>query len=116
MLSAAALVIAPSAVAGDDESARGGCGAGSTWKLRVVDDDAGRLMVIGSVYSDDENVWDWRMKHNDDVSAKGDLRARDTDRSLRIERSMVNLRGSDDIIFRAENNRTGEVCRGELTF
>lgn len=116
VLGAAALATAPSAVAGGDQIRRDDCGGASTVRLRVIDTNNGGLSVIGAVFSDDEDVWDWRMKHNGDTSAEGDVRARDADRSLRIERSMFNLFGTDQIVFRAENRRTGEVCREELSF
>ena len=32
--------------------------------------------------------------------------------SFSVERRMVNLRGTDKIVFKARNLRTGEVCRG----
>lgn len=120
VLSAAALVIAPSAMAGDGGTAKDvdDCSpnTSSTYKLRVSIDDDSRLQVIGVVFSDDSDVWTWKLRHNDDVSARGEVRARDADRSFRVVRTMVNLAGPDTIAFRAENSNTGEVCRGDLSY
>lgn len=120
VLSAAALVIAPSAMAGDGGTAKDvddcSWNTSSTYKLKVSIDDDSRLQVIGVVFSDDEDVWNWKLRHNDDVSARGEVRARDADRSFRVVRTMVNLAGPDTIAFRAENSRTGEVCRGDLSY
>ena len=68
------------------------------------------------VFSEDDDVWEWKLKHNDDVSAKGTVKARDADRSFRIIRDMVDFSGTDDIDFRGENTVTGEVCRASVEY
>ncbi|MGZ4447121.1 MAG: hypothetical protein ACXVWZ_10035 [Nocardioides sp.] len=89
----------------------------STFKLRVGPaDDDGRLQAVGIVWSDDNDVWSWKFKHNGDVSFDGDVRARDADQSFRISRVMVDLAGPDTIVFRAENDNNGEVCRGSVVY
>jgi hypothetical protein len=112
VLGAAALAIAPFAVAGDDDGvARGACSQTSTKRLRVVPDEEGRLDVIGVVWSQDDDLWEWRMTHDGDISARGEVRADgDADRSFRIKRSMLDFPGTDVIAFKAENTRTGETC------
>lgn len=117
VLGVAALVTAPLALARDGESVdRRACSEGSNTRIRVYVGDDGRLDVIGVVWSDDEDFWTWKMLHDGDVSANGEMRARDADRSLRIQRSMLNFSGPHDIAFRAVNNRTDEVCRVEVVF
>jgi len=117
VLGVAALATAPFAAARDGEEVDRGACSDSSWKrLRVVVDGNGRLDVIGSVWSDDEDLWTWRMLHDGDVSANGEVRAKDADRSLRIRRSMINFAGPDHIVFRAMNSRTDEVCRAEVDF
>ena len=115
-LSAAALVAAPSAVAGDDGVVKDidPCGTGAI-KVRIEAYGDGRFEVSGVVYSQDSDVWSWRLRHNEDVSASGEVRA-DGDgegRSFKIVRTMVDLPGSEFIAFRAENERTGLSCRAE---
>lgn len=112
VLGVAALVSAPFAAAGDGDGVdRGPCSDGSTKRLRVVPDGEGRLDVIGVVWSNDDDLWAWRMTHDGDVSAKGEVRADgDSERSFRIRRSMLNFEGIDVIAFRADNQRTGETC------
>ncbi len=72
----------------------------------------GVLEVVGVVFSDGEDKWSWKFKHDDDFSAKGEVAAkeREVDRSFRIVRSMINFVGTDLVTFRAENETTGEVC------
>lgn len=126
-LGAAALVSAPIAFAGDGGNAtdvqkdRDPCGEGtaSRAKLKVgtLDGNNSRLLVVGTVWSDDNDVWEWRMRHNGELSFDGRARGReDVDLAFRVSRTMINWGGADDIVFRAENLRTGEVCRASLSY
>ena len=124
VLSAAALSVAP-ALAKDGGAAkdvdRDPCnpGTASRSKLKVeqVDGNNTRLQVTGTVWSDDSDNWDWRLKHNGEVSDDGRARgSEDSDLSFRVVRTMINFYGSDDIVFRAENLRTGEVCRTVVSY
>lgn len=118
VLGAAALISAPSALASDDGPAKdySVCEKLSTTRLKVTLDEDGRLFVVGSVYSDDEDFWSWKLKHNDDYSASGELKAKDADRSFRVTRTMVDLVGVDNVTFRAQNSRTDEVCKVDVNF
>lgn len=113
VLGAAALVSAPVAGAGGNESARDDCARSSENRLRIFpsEENVSRIIVIGVVFSDDEDVWEWRMKHNDDLSADGKVQAKDRERSFRIQRTMIDAPGVDTILFMARNSVTGEVCR-----
>ncbi len=126
-LGAAALVSAPIAFAGDGGNAtdvqkdRDTCGANTATraKLKVgtLEDNNSRLLVVGTVWSDDNDVWEWRMRHNGELSFEGRARGReDVDLAFRVSRTMINWDGADDIVFRAENLRTGEVCRTALSY
>lgn len=134
-LSAAALVTAPGAVASDGGPAKDigpgvsanfqftepekdvkPCEKASTVKLKVDTDEEGRLLVAGIVWSADDDVWAWRFKHNDDLSDKGEIKAKDADKSLKVVRTMVNFNGPDHVVFRAQNTATEEVCRAELYY
>ena len=114
---AAALVLAPSAMAGGGEPVKDKdeCEKSSVVKLKVVP-DGGNFEVVGVVWSDDDDIWDWKMKHNGDESAEGDVKAKDADKSFKITRTMVDFVGPDKFVFRADNRRTGEVCRAALTY
>lgn len=107
------LALAAPATAGDGEVIRRGSCSGSTdWKLKAKPDD-GRLEVEGEVDSNRNGQnWRWRLVHNGSVSARGWATTRGPSGSFDVERRMVNLRGTDTIVFRARNPRTGEVCRG----
>ncbi|WP_435743861.1 hypothetical protein [Nocardioides sp. SYSU DS0663] len=142
VLSAAALVPAP-AVASDGGTTKGGtsssdltpvrnadpapkriddpvmefssCEGSSKVKVRATLMSNGEIETVGVVFSDDDDLWDWKFKHNGDFSFMGDVKAKDKDRSFRIVRSMADLAGPDDVLFRAQNTRTGEVCKVETT-
>lgn len=123
VLGAAALVSAPSALARDGEIAKDidSCQGPdtSTYKLKVTTNNANRLEVTGIVWSDDEDLWEWKFKHNDDGSDDGVVRATDGNKSFKIVRTMVDIGGPDavdTVVFRAENSNTHEVCRGEVNY
>lgn len=124
VLSAAALATVPSAVARDGGAVKDGplrrdCERSSTFKLKVAQAEGNdaRLQVVAAVFSDDDDRWAWKLKHDGDLSAQGEVRARDDiDRSFRVVRTMLDFAGPDVVLFRAANQRTGEVCKGEFTY
>ena len=118
VLSAAAFAMAPSAMADDVGTAKDvdPCTQSATVKLRSVTRDDGRIEIGGTVWSNDDNVWDWRFKHNGDLSFDGAIKADgDQAKSFRVERTMVPST-PDKIIFRAENRANGQVCRAEINY
>lgn len=121
-LGAAALSVAPAlakdgGVAKDVE--RNDCDGASWVRVRTdsIDGNDNRFTVTGAVFSEDDDLWSWKMRHDGDLSADGDVRARDDiDRSFRVTRTMLDYPGQDDVTFRAENQRTGEVCRVSASY
>jgi hypothetical protein len=123
VLGAAALSVAP-ALAKDGGAAKDGpvrkaCESSSEVRLnpKPIDGNSDRFEVVGAVFSDDDDIWEWKLRHGGDLSAQGDVRARDdVDRSFRVSRTMLDFPGDDDVTFRAENQRTGEVCKVSRTY
>lgn len=116
VLSAAALVLAPGAGASDGGTAKdtNDCDGPSSVKIKADPNGSDRFDVTGVVYSSGDDTWSWRFSHDGDVSFKGESKADgDPDgRSFRVTRTMVNFSGAvDSFAFRAENEKTGEVCR-----
>jgi len=94
---------------------RGSCSRGSEWEIKASPTD-GRIEVEGEIDSDRTGqTWRWRMFHNDSVSARGSART-DSSGSFDVERVMTDLAGTDTFSFRARNLRTGEWCRGPISF
>lgn len=119
VLGAGALLSAPGAAVGDSGTAKDvdPCAPGKV-KLKV--DPVNDLFeVTGVIYSDDDDTWSWRFRHDGDISYQGESKA-DGDgvgKSFRVVKTMVNFPGAADyIVFRAENEHTGEVCRAELNY
>ncbi len=110
---AAPVAVAGTATAGPGDLVRRGSCSGSTdWKLKAKHDD-GRLEVEGEVDSNRNGQdWRWRMIHDGSVSARGWATTHAPSGSFSVERRMVNRSGTDKIVFKARNPRTGEVCRG----
>lgn len=126
-LGAAALLGVPGAAwsdggaATDIEKARDGCDTGTATRAKLKvgtqENNDFRLVVVGSVFSNDTDLWTWRLKHNGDITDEGTARGDQDDAlSFRVTRSMINFYGTDDIVFRAENQRTGEVCRASVPY
>jgi hypothetical protein len=127
MLGTAALAGVPSALASEGGTAKIDpvtpeqefypCEGGtSRVKVKLAPDVNGRLEAVGVVFSEGEHAWSWKFKHNDEFSAKGEVRAkeREVDRSFRVVRTMVNLVGPDTVEFRAINSVTNELCSGDV--
>ena len=101
---------------GDDDRVirTGSCSGGAGWKLKVKTDD-GRLEVEGEV---DSNVagqrWRWALRHNGSVSDRGVATTTARSGSFEVERKVVNLSGTDALVFRAV--RDGQVCRGVVNY
>jgi hypothetical protein len=111
------LLPAASAEAKDgDIIKRGNCSARADWKLKASPEN-GRIEVEGEVDSNHNGQkWSWKIKHNGSLSARGTKTTVAPSGSFEVRRVLVNVRGDDRIVFKATNNRSGEVCRGALTF
>ena len=95
---------------------RGNCSGKADWKLKASPDN-GRIEVEGEVDSNHNGQkWSWKIKHNGSLSASGTKTTVAPSGSFEVRRTLVNVRGDDRIVFKATNNRSGQVCRGALTF
>ena len=109
---------APAASSSGDDDDRvirtGSCSGSADWKLKVKTDD-GRLEVEGEI---DSNVygqrWRWTLTHNGSVSDRGTGTTSGRSGSFEVERKIVNLAGTDAVVFRAV--RDGQVCRGVVNY
>ena len=117
---AAASLVAVTAPAqakgGDDVVRRGNCARTTDWKLKVRPEN-GRLEVEGEVDSNrNGQTWSWVIRHDGSMSARGTRTTRAPSGSFEVRRVLVNMPGTDTIVFRATNTRNGEVCRGVARF
>ena len=109
---------APASASGGDDDDRvirtGRCSGSADWKLKVKTDD-GRLEVEGEI---DSNVsgqqWRWTIRHNGSVSDRGTATTSGRSGSFEVERTIVDLAGTDAVVFRAV--REGQVCRGVVNY
>lgn len=115
LVTALTVTAAPAAQAsGSDTVRRGSCSGSTHWKLKVGPED-GRLEVEGEVDSNrNGQTWRWSILHNGSVSASGTRTTRAPSGSFEVRRTVVDLRGTDTLTFRARNPRTGERCRGTV--
>ena len=106
---------APANASGDDRVERTGqCSGSARWDLKVKTDDGG-LEVEGEVDSNvNGQTWSWRIVHNGSVSARGTATTRGPSGSFSVERRLVDLQGTDKVVFRARHD--GQTCRGVVNF
>ena len=112
-----ALTAAPAVASGggDVHQSSGSCSGSTDWKIKAKADD-GRIEVEAEVDSNHSGqVWDWTIKHNGSMSAKGASTTRGLSGSFTVRRLMANLSGTDHFVFRAERRSTGAVCRGTIS-
>ena len=118
VLVATTLVAAPMAASAKDGDIirRGDCTARSDWKLKLSPEN-GRIEVEFEV---DQNRngqrWNMKMKRNGNVFWRGSRTTRPPSGSFEVRRLARNGAGTERIVVRARNPRTGEVCRGVARF
>ena len=92
----------------------GTCSAGAGWKLKVKTDD-GRLEVEGEVDSNTAGQrWRWAIRHNGSVSDRGTATTTARSGSFEVERTIVDIAGTDRVVFRAVHE--GQTCRGVVNY
>lgn len=94
----------------------GSCARASDWKLKLSNED-GQLEIEFEV---DQNVvgdrWHVRIKEEGILIFDGHRRTQAPSGSFEVNILTRNRAGIDDVIARAVNERTGEVCRGTASF
>ena len=97
-----------------DKVRRGGCTGSTHWKVKAGHDD-GRIEFEGEIDSNHNGqTWHWRLRHNGSVSARGTATTHRPSGSFEVHRRVVNLKGTDTLVFRAKNRHSGEACRGRI--
>lgn len=115
-LTATVLPSTPAHAGDGDVIRRGGCSGATSWKLKASPED-GRIEVEAEVDSNvDGQTWNWRLKHNGDVTARGTSTTKAPSGSFEVRRVVVDLDGTDTLVFRAKNPATDEICRGVVRF
>ena len=116
VLASGMIATAPAVAANDSDVIRtGNCSLASDWKLKVGPDN-GRLEVEFEV---DQNrngqVWNVVLRHNGNAFWRGQRTTQAPSGSFTVHKFTRNAAGTDTIVGRATNPRTGEVCRGALS-
>jgi hypothetical protein len=108
-------VAGPVAAKDGDVIRRGQCTSASTWKLKLSPEN-GRIEVEFQV---DQNrngrLWHVTLRDNGVLAWKGSRYTQAPTGAFTVRRLIANRAGSDRIVARAVNARTGEVCRGVAT-
>lgn len=97
----------------DDAEREGTCARGITWKMIAKADD-GRIEIEAEFDTDRVNQrWTWVLRHNGSVSARGTSRTRGSSGYFEVERTAVDVSGSDT--FRVRATREAAVCVARVT-
>lgn len=108
-------VAGPVAAKDGDVIRRGQCTSTSTWKLKLSPED-GRIEVEFQVDQNrNDRLWYVTIRDNGVLAWKGSRYTRAPSGAFTVRRLITNRAGSDRIVARAVNARTGEVCRGVAT-
>jgi len=110
------MTAAPAVANDDDVIRRGSCSGSTDWKLKASPEN-GRIEVEGEIDSNrNGQVWRWRILHNGSQSARGKSTTRPPSGSFELRRVVVDIEGTDRIKFIAKHRKSGEVCRGFVSF
>ena len=60
--------------------------------------------------------WSWKFKDNGAVFATGTSTTTGPSGSFEVERKPANQAGTDNLVFRAVNPKSGEVCRATVSW
>jgi hypothetical protein len=117
VLASGMLATVPAVAAkGTDVVRTGNCSSSSDWKLKVSPDD-GRLEVEFEV---DQNrngqVWNVVLKHNGTAFFRGQRTTQAPSGSFAVRKFTRNAAGTDTIVGKATNPKSGEVCKGTINF
>lgn len=117
LLTAAVAVPAlPAAANENDVIRKGSCSGRTDWKVKASPED-GRIEVEGEIDSNrNGQTWRWRLLHNGSLSDRGTRTTKGPSGSFEVRRVVVDLRGTDKLVFRATNRASGETCRGVVKF
>jgi hypothetical protein len=118
VVAAAMLTLTPLGVAAKDGDIidQGGCSGGTSWKLKLSEED-GRIEVEFEV---DQNqagrTWNVKLRRNGSLAWQGQRTTRPPSGSFEVRQVVSDGAGPDYIVARAKHPSSGEVCRGTATF
>jgi hypothetical protein len=100
---------------GDFTEESGTCSMSSTWDMKAKPENAGRIEMEFSVDSNRlGQKWAVKVFDNRKLMFSGSRTTRGISRSFSFDKLMVNRAGTDRLVARAKNFRTGEICRGHV--
>lgn len=110
--------VAPAADAkGTDVRTSGSCSGRSDWKLKAKNDDGGKIEVEFEVDSNKVGqTWKVALKDNGTTFWSGARTTVAPSGSFTVAKRTANRAGTDQLVGRATNAATGEICRAALNF
>lgn len=118
-IAATAVVLVPGAASANDADVRvsGKCSGHSVWKLKAKPEDGGRIEVEFEVDSNKVGqTWKVALKDNGTTFWSGARTTVAPSGSFTVAKRTANQAGTDQLVGRATNAATGEICRAVLNF
>jgi len=101
---------------GDFTEETGACAGGSSWIMKAKN-DLGRIEMEFSVETARAGqAWSVRVTDNGMLVFSGNRTTNRISRSFSVDRMLTDRAGTDRLVARAKNAKTGEVCRGHVAF
>ena len=117
LLAVASLGVAAAPVAAKSGAVitHGQCSGSSVWKLKLSPEDSGIEVEFEVDQNRNNRVWGVSLTQNTAGVWRGSRRTSAPSGSFTVRRVLSNHTGTDRVVARATNARTGEVCRGSAT-
>jgi hypothetical protein len=100
---------------GDFTEESGTCSMASTWDMKAKPETGGRIEMEFSVDSNRlGQKWTVKVLDNGNLLMSGTRTTRGISRSFSFDKLLANRAGTDRLVARAKNAKTGEKCRGHV--
>lgn len=97
-----------------EKTKRGDCSKSSTWKLELETDD-GKIEIDFDGYTAKAGKnWKYKVKQNGVVRHQGKT-VSERDGDVDVDKKVSNRSGTDTIVVRVEQPKSGEVCKAKLS-
>lgn len=107
---------APTMAKSSDVIRTGNCSGAADWKLKVSREDAGLEVEFEVDQNRNGQVWRVRITDNGVLRYSNLRTTRAPSGSFSVNRTIRNMAGSDTIVARARNLKTGQLCVAKLTY
>ena len=107
---------APAMAKSSDVIRTGNCSGAADWKLKVGREDAGLEVEFEVDQNRNGQVWRVRITDNGVLRYSGLRTTKAPSGSFSVNRTIRNMAGSNTIVARARNLKTGQLCVAKIVY